>query len=242
LPAVWPDPLDERRHPPPADPSWCEVFDLTFRSPLATFGGHITVMLWPALGRCWYWTSVVQEGQPLVTIVETDIVLPRNGLELRAQGLWADHNCETPFRHWSYGLEAFALRLDEPDEALSGFRGERIGLGYDLEWEFGSQPPVRRPDGGYDHDGCVHGEVLVGADAFDLEGIGQRTHWWGTGLPWGSHIRPTGLPGPVTSRLVGRAVAVLPTPKGRLVVERQLQRADDAGWTVELRPDEARSA
>ena len=142
---------DERRHLPPAGADsahWREVFDVAFWTPRATFGGHLTLVVGPG-PRCCFWTSVLEEGRAVVTIVEHDVTVPRSArsLEVRAQGLWADQNCEQPFEHWSYGLEAFALRLDRPEDALGDGRGERVGLGYDLEWESvpGSPPaPSRR--------------------------------------------------------------------------------------------------
>ena len=39
---------------------------------------------------------------------------PRQGLEVRADGLWGELMCETPLEHWSYGLEAFGVALDDP--------------------------------------------------------------------------------------------------------------------------------
>ena len=45
---------------------------------------------------------------------------PRNGgLELRTEGLWADHTIETPFDHLSLGCEAFAIQVDDPAEAIA---------------------------------------------------------------------------------------------------------------------------
>ena len=61
--------------------------------------------------------------------------LPRQGLEVRADGLWGELSCETPFEHWTYGLEAFGVRLDDPADSLRGEIGERMPVGLDIEWE-----------------------------------------------------------------------------------------------------------
>jgi hypothetical protein len=217
---------DEGRHAPPGHPAWHEGFDLCFWSPRGSFGGHLTVLLWPAVRTAWYWTAVVERDRPVVSLLETEVALPGAGLELRASGLWADHNCETPWEHWSYGLEAFAVRLDRPEDAVDTFRGERIGLGYDLEWEADGHPPAAWSPGavGYHHEGRVHGEVLVGPDTYELDGRGRRAHWWGNDW-WPAPLAPPGDTGDEVEE-IGRSLARLPIPGGPVIVERRLVVAD----------------
>jgi hypothetical protein len=223
----------ERRHAPPAGAgdtaAWREAFDVAFWTPRGTFGGHLTLLVGPG-PRCCYWTSVLEEGRPVVTVVEHDVPVPRapGGLEVRAQGLWADQNCEEPFVHWSYGLEAFALRVDRPEDAIGDGRGERVGLGYDLEWEaVPGEPPVplvlppgaaHVVPGGYRQPGRFHGEILVGADTYELDAAAVRSHWWGT-QPWPG---VDSGPQPPDEELVGRCLAEVP---GDGVLERRLVRS-----------------
>ncbi len=68
---------------------------------------------------------------------------------VRAEGLWAELLCETPGEHWSFGLEAFGVRFDDEAEAATSDRGERIPVGFDLEWET-TGPVAARGDHGYD--------------------------------------------------------------------------------------------
>lgn len=83
-------------------------------------------------------------GDGLVVVRDAEVPRARGTqLEFRADGLWVDFVCETPDEHWSFGLEAFGLRVDDPAEEI----GDRIAVGFDLEWE--------TPD-------AVHGELLVG--------------------------------------------------------------------------------
>ncbi len=98
-----------------------------------------------------------------VIVVRDDAVTPpRHGtvLVIRAEGLWAELLCETPGEHWSFGLEAFGVRFDDEAEAAASDRGERIAVGFDLEWE--------TPD-------RVVGEVLVGRARHDLDAHGTFT-------------------------------------------------------------------
>jgi hypothetical protein len=131
-------------------------------------------------GEVWYWACLVGEGRPLVTVIDHEVAPPKPGsLELRADGLWADHTVETPFDHMTLGCEAFALQLDDPSEVYGAMRGERVPFGFDLEWETDGgvypYPGVTR----YEVPCRVHGEVLVGDDRIDFDGIGQRDHSWG---------------------------------------------------------------
>lgn len=115
-------------------------------------------------------------SDPLVVVREDDIALPRSlaSWGVRAEGLWADMNCETPFEHWSYGLEAFGLALDDRTDE----RGDPIALGFDLEWE--ATGPVEGGEGSYSRPGIVHGEILVGTSAIAFDGRGVRRHHWGS--------------------------------------------------------------
>jgi hypothetical protein len=96
--------------------------------------------------------------------------------------------CETPDEHWSIGLEAFAVALDDPADAYRGERGDRVPLGFDLEWE--AAAPVFRYSAltRYEQACSVHGEVLIGDERLDIHGSGQRDHSWGVrdwwAFPW----------------------------------------------------------
>ena len=70
------------------------------------------------------------------------------------EGVWLSVVCETPGEHWSLGMEAFALEVDDPDDEL----GHRVPLGFDLEWEA---------------PGRVHGEVLIDDERHEVDGPGE---------------------------------------------------------------------
>jgi len=111
--------------------------------------------------------SLVRPGQDLVVLHEPDAPLPRSGSrEIRASGLWADAIEEERGQRWTIGLEAFALAVDRPDDTV----GRRVPIGFDLEWE------RRGPDVDGRTPAHVHGEVLIEADALDLDAVG----WWRT--------------------------------------------------------------
>ncbi len=184
----------ERRHDPAAHPLWEESWYVDF-SQDDGIGGFVRLALYPNLGVAWWWAYLVTpEG--LVVVRDHQVPLPRRpeSLEVRSDGLWGELTCETPMVHWSLAMEAFGLVLDGPNDALrpDGELGDRRPVGVDLEWEaFG--PSYEHPHaagkaaqsrGHYQHAGRVHGEIIVGAEAFVIDGTGERDHSWGSRNWW----------------------------------------------------------
>jgi hypothetical protein len=103
--------------------------------------------------------QVVVPGVGVVVVRDDELAPPRRDdvVVVRAEGLWAELLCETPGEHWSIGLEAFGVRFDDEAEAAVSDRGERVPVGFDLEWE--------TPD-------RVVGEVLVGRARHELTARG----------------------------------------------------------------------
>jgi hypothetical protein len=114
-------------------------------------------------------------------ISDLDIDAPVSQWELRTSGLWVDHICETPYEHWSYGLEAFALAVDDPAELLGRGYGDRTPLGWELEFEATGAP---ESIGGqsYWQQGVGHGLLLLAGREIEIEGRAARAHRWGAGL------------------------------------------------------------
>lgn len=182
-------------HEPGPAPLWSESWYVDFADDRGR-GGYLRLITWPHHSRAWLWAAWV-DGERLVLVRDHDVPLPRGrGLEIRGTGLWADLICETPAAHWTFGLEAFGVALDEPADAYGDERGIRTPLGFDLEWEalipaFAHPGAATRPDSGHEqHAGRVHGEVLVGDERLVFDGAGERDHswgardWWDVGWHW----------------------------------------------------------
>jgi hypothetical protein len=182
------DQRHERRHRAPYDgPGWSEAFACEL-STGDGFGVAVHVVIHPFERRTWYWAVVERPGEPVVAVVDLDVPMPTRdaSLELRTDGLWADQNVEIPWRHVSVGLEAFGLSLDDPQALLGDGRGDRVPVGLDLEWESDPVDVRGRVDddvAAFEVAGRAHGELLVGADAFELDGFGWREHRWGS-IDW----------------------------------------------------------
>ncbi len=195
---------DDRPHEPGDDPSWEESWYVDFGDD-AGRGGFLRLAKLPHRRTAWLWACWVEPGR-LVTVRADDVPLPRGaGLEVRGNSLWADLICETPMVHWTFGLEAFAVRLDDPGDVYRGELGERVPLGFDLEWE-ALAPPFDHPGaearpgrGHFQHPGRVHGEVLVGSDVIEFDATGERDRfwgprdWWGVGWHWSAFRLGEGL-------------------------------------------------
>lgn len=133
-------------------------------------------------GFCWlgpgFVAGLVGEGRPYVLVKDLDARPAPGRLDVRAEGLWAAFNDEAgDGSHWSWGLEAFGVAFDDPEDAVRSEWGDRVALGFDLEWE--------APD-------RVHGEILVGpAERLPFTGFGREK----AGIS--AFSRPNGLAAPV---------------------------------------------
>ncbi len=164
---------------------WEESWDFDFHRADGSLGGYVRLGLWPQQRLSWFWAALVGDDRPLVTVVDHELPLSRPpGLDLRAEGLWTSITCETPLEHWSVGLEAFGVALDDPTEVYRRGRGDPTPLGLDLEWET-TGPAVDQPHPeGYYHPCVVHGEVLVGPEVIAFDGWGGCSHSWGDRRWW----------------------------------------------------------
>ena len=160
---------DERAHPNAGGP---EAWTLALAAPeLAVLVRGAIV---PGPDQVQWWTHVLRPGRGPVVVRDHEVPVPRApGFEVRAEGLWAEMICETPFEHWSYGLESFGLVLDDPADDE---RGERIPVGFDIEWER-TGDPLEVP-GGYAQPGIVHGEVLLAREVLAVDTPAVRLHRW----------------------------------------------------------------
>ena len=193
------NPADDRPHTPTDEPWWGEWWRFDFAGGDGGLAGLVRICLLHNQRTVWYWASLVGPGRLPVVVHDDEVALPRPGsLEIRAEGLWADHIIEVPLEQVTVGCEAFALRLDDPvDIADDPVLGERIPFGLDLEWETVKDTAVGRAaidsavERAFEWEGVnpgeaayqlacdVHGDVLVADDRIHIETGGRRWHGWG---------------------------------------------------------------
>lgn len=184
-----PDPSHEQRHVPGSEDLWNESYYFDWFSEDISLGGYVRLGFYPNLNRVWYWACLVGPDRPLITVIEHDAPLPRSAssLEVRADGMWADHAVETPDEHVSINLESFGLQVDDPAEMYGDPRGERVPFGFELDFLTDGAvyhwPPVTPR---YEVPCRVHGHVQVGKERIEVDGWGQRDHSWGAARDWWS--------------------------------------------------------
>lgn len=179
------DPRDELDHFAGPSSAWSETWEWRLATPDLGMAVAVAIVRRPAEGQMSYRAAMLSRSRPLVVLCEHELTPPRTGLEVRGSGIWADHVCEDPHEHWTLGLEAFALALDDPDDLVTRGRGLPVPFGLDLEWEADGEPVVcdNQYDRGYLAAGSMHGDVLIADEAIAVEGHGVRIHRWGVGPP-----------------------------------------------------------
>ncbi len=176
-------PADERRHEPGVEARWAESWTFDFTSSDGALAGWSRLTLVPQSQIAWYHGFLTGPDRQLVAVLDSGVPLPPDDLEIRSTGLWATHICETPFDHWTIGLEAFGVGVDDVAEIYGRQYGDRVPLGFDLEWESVGQE-IEPVGDGYRQACGVSGEILVGPDAIDFVGSGWRDHEWGVLQNW----------------------------------------------------------
>lgn len=107
----------------------------------------------------WYWSALVEVGQPLMHIAEWEVRVRRDPFVVKAPEMWAEHHCDAPLEQWSIGNEAYAVALDDADEALGRAYGHPTPLAMDLEWYATAAPTVATD--GFEQVGVVHGSIEI---------------------------------------------------------------------------------
>lgn len=120
--------------------------------------------------------------RPLV-LVDLDLPATNDRWEFRTSGLWVELVVEQPGIHWSSGLEAFAIGLDDPEELLGRGYGHRTPLGWELDF-VGEADEVEQPSDGLEYQPVrVDGLILTGTGESETHGFeGQGLRWsWDSG-------------------------------------------------------------
>ena len=155
-----------------------EQWQFDFWSPDHDLGGWVHFAYDSTSRSAWYVAALLGSQRPLVLVVDPKIRIEELSpyLEFRAEGIWAQHVCETPLQHWTIGLEAFGVTLEHLEDAMGDQWGVRAGVGLDLEWEYAAEP--QRNNAGFSQSCFVNGEVLLDDMSFEVASKGTRTRLW----------------------------------------------------------------
>jgi hypothetical protein len=207
-PPTWTD-LDEGRHLVGTGAAWREEWAFGFWSDDGRTGGYTGLTVVGDGRTTWYWAALVRADQPLLHVCELGGPALRSSrsLLLKAEGLWAEHECEAPFEQWTVANECFAVALDDPDEIYGRGYGVSTPVAFDLEW-YATGPPLPI-EGGYEQSGTVHAVIELVGEALRGEYHSRRTHRWGT-WNWGNDAPVAGQRAPlqVANQRVERVLTV----------------------------------
>ena len=163
-----------------------------------------------------YWAGLVRRDQPFLYIEELDGSGLREGLEIKPAQMWADHQCDVPFRQWSLGNEAHGVLLDDPTEAWRRAHGTPVPVTFDIEW--GSSADPTDIAHGYEQHGDIDARIELTEGVLEIVGPAHRVHVWGVPYAPRSLAMPVdtaGLRGPYR-RADGVNVDQVLTPQGWL--------------------------
>ncbi len=180
---MWPAPADDRRHRANGHRWWAErwCFEVVDRSGLAAF---VEYTLLPQQRMGWFVAAVSRPGEDMVLCRDPEVPFPSNEvLEIRSGALWSHAICEEPLSRWTVAMEAFALGMEDPYQAWTNEVGDRIGIACDLEWEGTSRAETSVEPDHYAVWAVVHGDLQVGDDRWDVDGVGRWSHRWGEMVP-----------------------------------------------------------
>jgi hypothetical protein len=134
-----------------------------------------------------------------VAMIADELALPAPGSALRGPGVWLELICEAPLEHWTVGLEAFGVTVEDTERVRPDTRGDPTPIGLDLDLDTTLAGWSER-NGAIRVPVRVRGEVLIGPDRYEIDGPGAR---WRGGLdlpldpePSGTHTRLQLGPGP----------------------------------------------
>jgi hypothetical protein len=144
-----------------------------------------------------YWAGLLRAGEPYLYVEELDGSGLREGLEIKPPQMWADHQCDVPFRQWSVGNEAHGVLLDDPAEAWRRAYGTPVPVTFDIEWYATADPQAI--DGGYAQTGEIDANIELTEGIVSLRGPAHRVHVWGVPYlprPLAMPVAAPGLRGP----------------------------------------------
>lgn len=184
-PALRPQPSDEARHAPGAEPLWNESWYFDAISEDGSLGLYTRLGLYPNLGVSWMTAFVCGPDRPTVALIDFAAPLPAAGeLDVETDRLRVEHVCERELERFRVRLRGNGESFDDAADLLRGRCGDPVDVEFDAVWETLGEPYAYRVATRYEIPCRVGGTVRVGGETLQLRGLGQRDHSWGTRDWW----------------------------------------------------------
>jgi hypothetical protein len=216
--------VDEFRHTTDDHLLWTEAWYFDAVAPDLSWAMYACLALCPNLGRAWWWSVIVRDGEPMLLVRDQHLDLPRT-FEVRGDGLWADLACHDPMVRWQVNFEGFAVALDEPGDAYTHERGDRVPVEFEFEWDAAAEPSAIS-------DG--YGQRCTVSSDFGEPVTGYRQHTWGAKDYWSREwVMCEGedaADAVIVPRLEGGVVVESPTGERRALVRAASAIGDRVAW------------
>jgi thiamine kinase-like enzyme len=177
--ALRPTETDEHPHPPGDERLWNESWYFDLADTDQGLGLYLRLGLYPNLERAWYTGLICGPGRPTVAIIDFQAPLPGDDLALETEQIDAKHGPEAELERYRVTLSATGEAHDDPAAILRGERGRPVDIALDLVWHTDGAPYQYRIATRYEIPCRARGTLMVGAEAFTLDAVGQRDHSWG---------------------------------------------------------------
>ncbi len=204
-----PDPADEGRHAPGAEPLWNESWYFDGVSDDGSLGVYVRTGRLPNQDECMYVACITGPDRPSIMLATSTPLPPAedDAQEIRTDVLHATQVCAEPLQRFRVTLEATAGAHDDHAGPLRGEPGDPVEIAMDLVWETDGVPFQWRQSTRYEIPCRVTGTVRVGDEEIAFAGPGQRDHswgardWWAVDWMWsalhlddGTHTHAVGIP------------------------------------------------
>lgn len=186
-PALVPEPADEGRHAPGAEPMWNESWYFDAVSDAGDLGVYLRLGRLPNQDVALYTACVTGPGRPSIMLVDAGAPLPPaddDAQVVSTEGLHAEQHCEEPLRRFRVVCRGTARAHADHAAPLRDEPGEPVDLELDLVWETEGVPYQWRQSTRYEIPCRVTGTVRVGDEELAFSGPGQRDHSWGARDWW----------------------------------------------------------
>ena len=179
-------PRDEYLHEPPNKRLWNESYFFDFNAD--EIRGFMRLGFFPYERRANAWFYAVYQGEVYWYRDENIPIEDCFGLHLDTDDLELHYDLVRPYEEWNIRAEGAGMATTETETVLLG-SGDRADFQADLTFTDPYHDAVDMDmlvdtQYHYEHSGRIVGEISLGDDRIEIDGVGYRDHSWGWFRDW----------------------------------------------------------